>query len=101
MIWIRTDQKLRTLLEQACASAENQACWDKKPWSEWYYEAKRYLAETKPKEERLIKEEDIGGGYVVRTYEFNSPHLRMQRNLNELLGPQTHVIRIIKMGEEI
>ncbi len=40
------DKKLRELLEQACASCENQACWDKKPWSEWYYEAKRYLTET-------------------------------------------------------
>ncbi len=99
-MWIRTDQKLRSLLEQACASAENQACWDKKPWSEWYYEAKKYLNATKPLRQSLVSEEDIGGGYVVRTYELDPPQSRMQPNLNAILGPQTHVTRIIKIGGE-
>lgn len=31
------------LLNQACKSVENQANWDKKPYSEWYYQAKKLL----------------------------------------------------------
>ncbi len=37
------------LLEKACASVENQANWDKKPYSEWYYKAKILIAEYKQK----------------------------------------------------
>lgn len=33
------------LLDKACKSVENQANWDKKPYSEWYYEAKILLKE--------------------------------------------------------
>jgi len=35
--------QLKKFLEKACASVENQSNWDKKPYSDWYYEAKNAL----------------------------------------------------------
>ena len=35
--------QLKQLLKLACASVENQNNWDKKPYSLWYYDAKKLL----------------------------------------------------------
>ena len=49
-------------------------------------------------EETLIKEEDIGSGYVIRTYKLDPPQPYMQRNLNDLFPlMQAHRITIIKL----
>ena len=36
-------KQLKDLLQMACESAEWQANWDKRPYSEWYYKAKIIL----------------------------------------------------------
>ncbi len=50
-------------------------------------------------EETLVKEEDIGGGYVVRTYTLDPPQPYLQRNFREMFGLQhtRHVIHQVKI----
>ena len=40
---IEQNIKLKELLKKACNSYENQSNWDKKPYDEWYYEAKKLV----------------------------------------------------------
>lgn len=37
--------KVLKLLNTACESVENQANWDKQPYCNWYYDAKKLLKE--------------------------------------------------------
>ena len=49
-------------------------------------------------EETLVKEEDIGGGYVKKTYKLDPPQPWLQRNLNEMFPElQSRRITIIKL----
>ena len=41
---VLVNRRLVELMSMACASVENQANWDKRPYSLWYYEAKKLLA---------------------------------------------------------
>ena len=36
-------EKAKELLRMACESVENQANWDKPPYSLWYYDAKKFV----------------------------------------------------------
>lgn len=63
---------MRKMLEKACASVENQANWDKPPYSGWYYEARALLDHpmTEDEEEYQEPEEDDGEGPFTRSNPF-------------------------------
>ena len=49
-------------------------------------------------EETLVKEEDIGGGYVKRTYKLDPPQPYLQPNLNKMFPElRSRRITIIKL----
>ena len=91
---------LSTLLAEACRSVEIQACWDKPPFSSWYYRAKGKLQQTKFE---LTKSSDLYNHIEMLISDLKTANDEFYRSADDLsdveLSEATEVLG--QMSEEI